>query len=129
MFRSDSRLAMRRARRPASMGIFRLFARLVDDYATTGQFPLETGDLTSITVEVMVRQLKMGRASTVRERATAYRRCLGWTSDLGRQLGIHSETSTAFHDQFHKFLHDTLKYNADKRLAQAIQLTTNGGSS
>jgi hypothetical protein len=111
------------------MGVFKLFARLVDDYATTGQFPVETGDLTSVTLEVMVRQLKMGMASSARERTATYRRCLGWTSDVGRQLGIRSETSTAFHDQFHKLLHDTLRYNADKRLAKAIQLTTTGGSS
>ena len=111
------------------MGVFKLFARLVDDYATTGQFPVETGDLTSITLEVMVRQLKMGMASSVRERTATYRRCLGWTSDVGRQLGIRSETSTAFHDQFHKLLHDTLRYSADKRLAKAIQLTSTGGSS
>ena len=111
------------------MGIFKLFARLVDDYATMGQFPLETGDLTSFTFEVMVRQLKMGMASSVRERTATYRRCLGWTSDLGRGLGVRSETSSAFHDQFHKFMHDALRYSADKRLAKAIQLTTAGGSS
>jgi hypothetical protein len=77
----------------------------------------------------MVRQLNTGMASSVRDRTATYRRCLGWTSDVGRTLELHSEICTAFTEQFHQFLNLTLEYNKDKRLAAAIQLTTTGASS
>jgi hypothetical protein len=111
------------------LGLFRMFAKLVDDYATTGQYPVESANMTGLTLEVMVRQLKMGMASSVRDRAATYRRCLGWTTDVARGLSLATETSTAFDEQFHGFLQTALKYNADKRLAKAIQLTTTGASS
>lgn len=111
------------------MGLFRLFAKLVDDYAAAGQYPVESDNLTGVTLEVMVRQLKMGMASSVRDRTATYRRCLGWTSDVGRSLELRTEVSTAFNQQFHQFLQTALKYNEEKRLAKAIQLTTTGASS
>jgi len=111
------------------LGLFRLFARLVEDYATMGQYPVESNSLTGVTLEVMVRQLKTGLASSVRDRTATYRRCLGWTADVGRPLALRTEVSTAFNEQFHQFLQTALKYNEEKRLAKAIQLTTTGASS
>ena len=42
------------------MGIFEIFAKLVNDYATEGKFPIDNNNLTTVTLEVMVRQLQMG---------------------------------------------------------------------
>ncbi|HLU99994.1 MAG TPA: hypothetical protein VKZ59_01925 [Acidobacteriota bacterium] len=111
------------------MGIFELYARLVNDYATEGKFPIDNNTITAVTLEVMVRQLQMGIASLIRDRVGTYRRCLGWTTPTGRKLELQTEVNTAFTSQFHQFINGALKYYKDLRLAEAIQQTTGGGSS
>lgn len=117
------------------MGIFEIFAKLVNDYATAGKFPIDNnipfGDtnLTPVTLEVMVRQLQMGLASLTRDRVSTYRRCLGWTTPVGRKMDIQTEVNTAFTSQFHLFMKTALEYYKDLRLAQAIQQATTGGAS
>jgi hypothetical protein len=90
---------------------------------------VDDGDLNGVILETMVRQLKMGLASSVGDRDSTYRRCLGWTTTLGKKLGTKSEVGTAFNDQWHKFIQTALRYYKDKRLAEAIQLTGGGGAS
>lgn len=117
------------------MGIFEIFAKLVNDYATAGKFPIDNnipfGDtnLTPVILEVMVRQLQMGLASLARDRVSTYRRCLGWTTPVGRKMDIQTEVNTAFTSQFHLFMKTALEYYKDLRLAQAIRQTTTGGAS
>lgn len=111
------------------MGIFEIFAKLVNDYATAGKFPIDNNNLTTVTLEVMVRQLQMGLASLTRDRVSTYRRCLGWTTPIGRKMDIQTEVNTAFTTQFHQFMKTALEYYKDLRLAQAIRQTTSGGAS
>jgi hypothetical protein len=111
------------------MGLFQMQGRLADDYALRGTFPLSNNTLTSVILEAMVRQMKSGLASSVRDRASAYRRCLGWTTDTARKLGLDTEVNTGFDRLFHKFLRLALAYYEAKRLAAAIQQTTTGGAS
>lgn len=111
------------------MGIFQIQARLLDDYALRGVFPLSNNSMTAVVMEAMVRQMKMGLASSVRDRASSYRRALGWTTETGRKLTLETEVNTGFDRLFHKFLRIALEYYEAKRLAAAIQLTTTGGTS
>lgn len=111
------------------MGIFELFAKLVNDYASEGKFPIDNNNMTPVTLEVMVRQLQMGIASLIRDRVSTYRRCLGWTTPVGRKMDIQSEVNSAFTGQFHQFLKTALEYYKDLRLAEAIRQTTGGGAS
>jgi hypothetical protein len=77
----------------------------------------------------MVREKKTGLASSIRDRAATYRRCLGWTTESARKLTMETEVNTGFNRLFHKFLRLALDYYEAKRLAAAIQLTTTGGAS
>lgn len=114
------------------MGIFKILGVILDDFATKGKFPISNGsigseikdDVTAIILEAMVRQTRTGLSSTVRDRDSTYRRCLGWTSDIGRKLGIDAVVNTAFNNLFHKFIQNALEYYRDKTLATAIQATT-----
>ena len=67
--------------------------------------------------------MKMGISSTVRDRDSSYRRCLGWSSEAGRELDSKAVINTAFNNLFHKFIQSALEYYKDKRLATAIQAT------
>lgn len=111
------------------MGIFQILGRLLDDYAYRGTYPTSNDTLSAVIMEAMVRQMKIGLASSVRDRATSYRRCLGWTSEAGRGLSIEGEVNTGFDKLFHKFIRVALDYYEAKRLAAAIQQTTTGGTS
>jgi hypothetical protein len=111
------------------LGVFQLLGRLADDYALRGTFPLGNDTMTSVILEAIVRQIKSGLASSVRDRASSYRRCLGWTTEAARKLSLESEVNTGFNRLFHKFLQLALQYYEAKRLAQAIQQTTTGGAS
>jgi hypothetical protein len=111
------------------MGIFDIFAKLVQDYAIEGKYPIDNNNMTPVTLEVMVRQLQMGTASLIRDRASSYRRCLGWTTPVARKLDLSTEVNTAFTSQFHQFIKTALDYYKDLRLAEAIRQTAGGGSS
>lgn len=111
------------------MGIFKILGVILDDFATKGKIPISNGvvdpgiqdDVIAIVLESMVRQTKMGLSSTVRDRDSSYRRCLGWTSDVGRKLGLEAVVNSGFNNLFHKFIRSALEYYKDKRLAVAIQ--------
>jgi hypothetical protein len=109
------------------MGIHRMVGALLDDFVSRGKFPLRPAGLTGLVLEVMVRELKSGLSSTVRERDTSYRRCLGWTSEAGSKLGNDAPVNGAFDDQFHRLVYLALGYYQEKRLAVAIQNTTTVG--
>jgi hypothetical protein len=111
------------------MGLFEMFAKLVNDYANEGKFPINNNNMTPVTLEVMVRQLQMGLASLVRDRVGTYRRCLGWTTPAGRKMNIQTEVNSAFNSQFHLFIKTALEYYKALRLAEAIRQTTGGGAS
>ena len=111
------------------MGMFQILGRLLDDYALRGKYPMSNDTLSSVIMEAMVRQIRNGLASSVRDRASTYRRCLGWTSEAGRSLNLEGEINTGFDRLFHKFIRTALDYYEAKRLASAIQQTTTGGAS
>ena len=113
------------------MGVFQILGAILDSFACNGRLPISNGsidpgikdDITALVLEVMVRQTKMGMSSTVRDRGCAYRTCLGWTSDVGRKLGLNTELNTSFTNLFHKFIFNALEFYKDKRLAVAIRGT------
>ncbi len=114
------------------MGVFQILGAILDAFASNGRLPISNGslieasvrdDITALVLEVMVRQTKMGMSSTVRDRASAYRTCLGWTSDAGRKLNLDTATNSAFTNLFHKFIYNALEFYRDKRLAVAIRGT------
>lgn len=115
------------------MGIFKILGAILDDYAIKGKFPITNDssdsadkiELVSIVLEAMTRKTKMGISSTVRDRNITYRRALGWILDEGRTLNLDTTINTAFTNLFHKFIQISLEYFKDKRLATAIQASTN----
>jgi hypothetical protein len=118
------------------LGIFQVLGVILDAFASSGRLPISNGvidlgirdDIAAVVLEVMVRQMKMGMSSTVRDRNGAYRTCLAWTSDVGRKLNMSSEINTGFNTQFHKFIYHALEFYKDKRLAVAIQGTVGGSA-
>lgn len=110
-------------------GIFRILGVILDDFATTGRFPISNGsldpglrdDITALILEAMVRETKSGLSSGVRERESTYRRCLGWASASGRKLTIPSQVNTGFSTQFHRFIYHALEFFKDRRLAVAVR--------
>jgi hypothetical protein len=111
------------------MGVFKIAGALLDDYVTRGKYPIRPSGVTGTVIEAMVREVKTGLSSTVRERDASYRRCLGWTSDVGAKLKNEAPNNSAFSTLFHRLLKAALDYYRDRRLAQAINLTTGSGSS
>lgn len=116
------------------MGIFKILGAILDDYAIKGKFPISNDspddltdktELVSIVLEAMTRKTKTGISSTVRDRNISYRRALGWILDEGRKLDLDTGVNTAFTNLFHKFIQTSLEYFKDKRLATAIQASTN----
>jgi hypothetical protein len=69
----------------------------------------------------MVRQVKTGLSSGVRDRDSSYRRCLGWTSDVGKKLGSTATVNADFNTHFHKVIQLALEYFKDLRLAETIR--------
>jgi hypothetical protein len=116
------------------MGIFKILGAILDDFAYKGNYPISNGvidsgirdDVVAVVLETMVREMKQGLSSSVRDRLRAYRTCLGWTSDVGRKSGLETQVNTAFNNLFHKFVQNALGFYKDKRLAVAIQPTTPG---
>jgi hypothetical protein len=111
------------------MGLFQILGGLMDDYATGGALPIANNSLAAFVLETMVRHLKTGSSSMQRERITAYRRALGWTTEAGRVLSVTSSTNTAFSQQFHRLIQSVLGYYDAKRIAVAINRTGQGGAS
>lgn len=111
------------------LGVFKILGVILEDFATKGQIPISNGtidadmkdDLIAIVLETMVQQIKTGLSSTIRDRDSSYRRCLGWTSDVGRKLGLDSVVNTGFSELFHKFLYNAIQFYTDRRLAVAIR--------
>jgi len=114
------------------MGILKILGVILDDFATKGSIPISNGsvnasipdikdDIIALILESMVRETKTGLSSTVRDRSSTYRRCLGWNSDVGKKMDLDSVVNHAFSTHFHKFITLSLEFYKDKRLAQAIQ--------
>jgi hypothetical protein len=109
------------------MGFFKITGKILDDYATKGEFPINgTTDLAN-TLESLVMLTKYGESSSVRDRESAYRRCLGWTSDVGKKLELGSKVNNEFNKNFHQFIQYALGYYQEKRLAVAIAATQTPG--
>ena len=109
------------------MGIFKILGVILDDFATNGKIPMSNNTLSAFVMETMVRLMKNGLSSTVRDRDSSYRRCLGWTSDVGRKLESGAKVNVGFNNLFHKFIKAALDYYKDRRLATAIQSQTSPG--
>jgi hypothetical protein len=122
------------------MGIFKILGVILDDYATRGGYPISNGslqpdqqhvlrdDVTALVLEAMCRQTKAGLSSTVRDRDASYRRAWGWTSDVGRPLGLPTQVNKGMSQLFHKFLQAAISFNTAKRLAVAIRGTISPGT-
>jgi hypothetical protein len=112
------------------MGLLQILGVILDDYAIKGKIPISNGsiekgvkdDVISLILEAMVRETTLGLSSRVRDRDSTYRRCLGWTSDTGRKLGLDSVVNTAFNSLFHRFIQNALDFYKERRLAEAIKL-------
>ncbi len=61
---------------------------------TPEEFAQIRDDITALVLEVMVRQMKMGMSSTVRDRSCLYRTVLGWVSDPGADAPTTIAAST-----------------------------------
>lgn len=112
------------------LGIFQVLGAILDAFATNGTIPISNGsldpaevrdDVTAIVLEVMVRLMKQGLASSARERAAAYRVTLGWNSPAGQQFKLETQVNSGFNTQFHKFIYNALEFYRDRRLAVAIR--------
>jgi hypothetical protein len=109
------------------MGIHRMVGALLDDFVSKGRFPLRPSGISGLVMEAMVRELKCGLSSTVRERDTSLRLCLGWTTEAGSRLGNDATINRTFSEQFHRLISLSLAYYQEKRLAVAIQASANAG--
>ena len=110
------------------MGIFKILGVILDDYARTGKLPLSNRNgITPLVMESMTRVIQQGLSSRVSDRATAYRRCLGWNSDVGRKLALDTSVNTGFNTLFHRFIQNALEFYSKKQLAVAIQASTVAG--
>lgn len=110
------------------MGVHRMIGAVLDDFVTRGRFPLRPSGVEGLVLEAMVREVKAGLSSTVRDRDTSYRRCLGWTSESGK--GLENGTTpknNAFNTLFHRLIQLALGYYREKRLAVAIQASAAAG--
>jgi hypothetical protein len=99
------------------MGVFQMLGAVLDDFARKGKYPLPYSNVRGVTLETMVRETKVGLSSTLRDRDSSYRRCLGWTIESARSLGSESMVNSGFSDGFHRLIILARKLNRDKRLA------------
>ncbi|HET7642441.1 MAG TPA: hypothetical protein VFK40_02945 [Nitrososphaeraceae archaeon] len=60
------------------MGTFNILGALLDDFATNGKYPFDIYDVSSIILNTWVEHAMMGICSRIRDRESAYIRCLGW---------------------------------------------------
>ncbi len=113
------------------LGIFQILGAILDSYAGTGRLPISNdsleprprGHFVGLVLEVMTRATRTGMSSSTRDRASAFRTCLGWNSATGRKLRLDTETNTGFNSLFHRFIYNALEFYKDKRLAVAIRGT------
>jgi hypothetical protein len=121
------------------MGVFQIIGKILDEYAYNGGIPMSNGivhpeqikdDIVTVILESMVRQMEAGNSSKTRDRDSSYRRCLGWSSEAGKKLGMSSVVNNGFTTMYHKFIFLALEFYRDKRLAIAIRSVTaqNGGT-
>ena len=66
------------------MGIFKILGGILDDYANNGKYPIPSNDITSLIIEMMVRDIKKGTASTIKDRAYTYEEL--WVGNLLHKL-------------------------------------------
>ncbi|HLN34524.1 MAG TPA: hypothetical protein VK250_04510 [Nitrososphaeraceae archaeon] len=105
------------------MGIFKIVAGILDDYANSGKYPISSNNFTSLIIEMLIRDVKRGTASTVRDRASTYARSLGWKLTT-KLTDIDPEkifVNNGFSKLFHKFINLALRYYKEKRLAETIE--------
>ena len=115
------------------MGIFQILGVILDAFASNGRLPISNGainqppgikdDIVAVVLEVMIRQIKMGMSSTVRERGCSYQTALGWTSAPARKLSLDTQVNTGFTQLFHKLITNVIPFNDAKRMAVAIRGT------
>ena len=113
------------------MGIFKMLGVLLDSFATQGDFPISNGalnqppgikdDIVALVLEAGVRLFKMGLSSTVRDRDSSYRRCLGWTSDVGRKIGLEGVVNREFAGELNRFVLHAIDFYNTRRMAVAIR--------
>ena len=110
------------------MGIHRMVGALLDDFVTRGRFPIRPSGVEGLMLETMVREVKAGLSSTVRERSITYSRVLGWRNESGSRLDLADvPKNTSFNQLFHRLMLLVLGYFNEKRLAVAIQNTGSVG--
>ena len=105
------------------MGIFKILGAILDDYANGGKYPIPSDNVTSLILEMMVREVKKGTSSTIKDRAYTYARCLGWKLNT-QPTEIDTNKiliNNGFTKLFHKFMNTSLYYYKEKRLAEAIK--------
>ena len=113
------------------LGIFQILGAILDSYAGSGRLPIsndslqppQRGHFVGLVLEVMTRAMRTGMSSSTRDRASAFRTCLGWNSTTGRKLRLDTEVNTGFTTLFHRFIYNALEFYKDKRLAVAIRGT------
>jgi hypothetical protein len=113
------------------MGIFRLLGAILDDFAFRGRLPISNGaidpgvrdDMAAVILELMVQHTKSGISTSVRDRESTYRRCLGWTSEAGRKLNPDAQVNTSVGELMDKFTFQAAGYYKTKQLADAIRST------
>jgi hypothetical protein len=106
------------------MGIFKILGVILDDYARTGKLPLSNRNgIVPLVMESMTRVIQQGVSSRVSDRAAAYRRCLGWNSDVGRKLPLDTTVNSAFNKEFHRFIQTASAFYEKKQVVAAIQAT------
>jgi hypothetical protein len=107
------------------MGVFKILGVILDDFGTKGKYPISSDISAATILQELIMLTKMGVSSTVRDRASGYQRCLGWTSGTGRKLIVESQINNGFTQDFHKLLQYALEYYKAKQLAIAINPTAN----
>ena len=111
------------------MGVFQILGAVLDAFASTGRLPISNGsidlsvkdDIVALVLEVMVRQTKMGMSSSVRDRGSAFRTCLGWVSESARKLNLDTFVNTELTKHFNALMYSTLAFFKDRSLAVAIR--------
>jgi hypothetical protein len=80
--------------------------------------------LEGLVAETMIRLIKTGEASSVKDRCTLFLRALGWKTDATDRLNITTTENAAFRTQWLAFPRTASEYFKYNRLRDAIQATT-----
>lgn len=103
------------------MGIFSILGAILDDFASSGRYPIPSDTLPGAILETMVREMSAGVASSSRARLTAYRRCLGWSLPNGSALPLDDVIPNAgFDGLMHGFIRAALDLFVQRRLSDVI---------